>query len=274
MSEPMMVGDVIAGMVEDMTREEITFCPICKEATTREIQFGSKTRIVGRMCRCERQRVAERDEANRVRQEKERYEERIRRSGIDAKLKDASFDNFKVNEANSKAFKICKAYAENFSQMYDENRGILLYGTVGTGKSYLSACIANYLLNRGISVVMTSFAKILSAVQGDHEEEIELMNLLRNAKLVIFDDIGAERSTDYALEKVFNFIDERYRAHQPMIITTNNDFGKMKEEGDIRHSRIYDRIFEVCCPIALNGDSWRKGKGNENYIALMNLVKE
>ena len=85
------------------------------------------------------------------------------------------------------------------------------------------------------------------------------------AKLLIIDDLGAERSTDFALEKVYNVVDSRYRAKRPIILTTNLSMEEMKETLDIRYTRIFDRIFEMCYPMQFKGLSWRKGEAARRY---------
>ena len=83
--------------------------------------------------------------------------------------------------------------------MYEDNQGLLLWGPVGTGKSYAAAVIANELLDRRTSVVMTSFIKILKEVGtfDDDNGKIEKMN---QSKLLIIDDLGAERGTEISGE--------------------------------------------------------------------------
>lgn len=127
------------------------------------------------------------------------------------------------------------------------------------------ACIANYLLNSGISVIMTSFVKLLDAMQDRRNDDQALIDRMNRVKLLIIDDLGAERGSDYTLEKVYNIIDSRYRAKLPIILTTNLDIEQMKAENDIRYERIYDRIFELCYPMLYTGKSWRKTDANRRY---------
>lgn len=116
------------------------------------------------------------------------------------------------------------------------------------------------------SVVMTSFVRILQEMQGfDREREETFTNKLNSVKLLIIDDLGAERSTDYALEKVYGIIDNRYRAKKPLILTTNLTLQQMQEATDIRYARIYDRIFEMCYPMEFSGVSWRKREAAQRY---------
>ena len=124
---------------------------------------------------------------------------------MDAKLKAARLDGYQVDGDNQKIYNLAGNYVKRFDEMYEKRQGLLFWGTVGTGKSYTAACIANELLNQMIPVVMTSFVKILQNIQGNPDEEERIMAGLNAAKLLIIDDLGAERSTDYALEKVYNF---------------------------------------------------------------------
>ena len=98
------------------------------------------------------------------------------------------------------------------------------------------------------------------------------MNRLGYAKLVIFDDLGAERGTDYALEKVYNIVDSRYRKSLPMILTTNLTIEEMKSEVDMRYRRIYDRVFETCYPMQFTGPSWRMKEASRRYKDMEELL--
>ncbi|MCQ5187702.1 DNA replication protein, partial [Streptococcus parasanguinis] len=69
------------------------------------------------------------------------------------------FENFQIRNGNERHLKIAQNYCKEFQKMYERNQGLLFFGTVGTGKSYTAACIANYLLGKNTSVVMTSFVR-------------------------------------------------------------------------------------------------------------------
>lgn len=99
----------------------------------------------------------------------------------------------------------------------------------------------------------TGFSEMLEKNQG-----LLLLNRLNRAKLLIIDDLGSERSTDFALEKVYATIDSRYRKKLPIVITSNHSIDALKQEKDIRFTRIYDRIFEMCHPMEFTGFSFRK----------------
>ena len=105
------------------------------------------------------------------------------------------------------------------------------------------------------------------------EDGEKLIAQLNRAKLLIIDDLGAERGTDFALEKVYDIIDSRYRAKLPMLLTTNLELGMMQEATDIRYSRIYDRIFEVCYPVQFVGQSFRKAEAKRRFDDMKSFLE-
>ena len=217
------------------------------------------------VCRCEREKT-EAEERRRKAQEDMALIEKLKsRSLMDEKFKSQTFESFRTTRDNAKVLRLCKRYADGFDEMIQKNQGLLFYGDVGTGKTFSAACIANALLSRKIPVVMTSFVKLLENVQNFKEDEDKLISRLNKAKLLIIDDLGAERSTDFALEKVYNIVDSRYRARLPMILTTNLELRDMQMASDIRYSRIYDRIFEVCYPVRFTGSSFRKMEAKKRF---------
>ena len=157
---------------------------------------------------------------------------------MDAKLKAARLDGYQVDGDNQKIYNLAGNYVKRFDEMYEKRQGLLFWGTVGTGKSYTAACIANELLNQMIPVVMTSFVKILQNIQGNPDEEERIMAGLNAAKLLIM---------------------------------TLKD---MQESEDIRYRRIYDRIFEMCFPVRFAGRSWREKAASKRFDAMKNLMEE
>ena len=83
--------------------------------------------------------------------------------------------------------------------------------------------------------------------------------------LLIIDDFGAERNTDYALEQVFYVIDERYKTNLSLIITTNLSLTDMENPEDQTHQRIYDRLLAMCTPVFFYGKSHRVQDRERKY---------
>lgn len=258
---------------EDYYKDGVLVCGKCHTNKEKKIQLAGECVTVRCICKCES------EERERIQKQKD-YEEEMRRierlkvaSLMDAKLKSATLKTFTQKEDNQKLYTIVKNYVDNFETFYKSNRGLLFWGTVGTGKSYAAACIANELLNRETPVVMTSFVKVLQVIQDNTENETEFVNRLCAARLLIIDDLGTERNTDYALEKVYNVIDSRYRTGKPLILTTNLNLQDMQMTQDIRHQRIYDRIFEMCHPVMVNGTSWRINQAKERFNETKRLLE-
>lgn len=222
-------------------------------------------------CRAEKQRQEE------LRQQRDKEMQAIdslkKQSLMDERLRDACFDNFQKTKDNAYNLKLCLRYAMHFEEMLEKNQGLLFYGGVGTGKTFAAACIANHLLGQRVPVVMTSFVKLLDAMQGFKDDDGALIARLNRAKLLIIDDLGAERGTDFALEKVYNIVDSRYRARLPIILTTNLTMAEMKETMDIRYTRIYDRIFELCYPMQFKGQSWRKTEAARRFDEMKSFLE-
>lgn len=252
-------------------------CGVCHERKERilppSLLTGWKEKRVRCICQCQVEEMERKAEEERQREIMERIEELKNSSLMDCKLKDVRLKNFEKDKDNEKIYRLASEYVKRFDEMYKKHQGILFYGEVGTGKSFVAACIANELLDRRIPVIMTSFVKILQVVQGYQEEETNLVNRFNEACLLIIDDLGAERATSYALEKVYNVIDSRYRSGKPLILTTNMSIKEMQENTDMSYKRIYDRIFEMCFPVKIQGRSWREKEAERRFDEMKKLME-
>lgn len=251
----------------------LVYCGKCGSRKQLRVKFGDKTHVVRCVCKCESKELEEK-------KRQEEYEEQMRRinrlkeaSMMDKKYREVTFDKYEVREENKKVFEMAKKYVDRFQDMYKKNQGLLLYGPVGTGKSFTAACIGNYLLDNAKPVIMTSFVKILQDIW-ENDREAEYITILNSASLLIVDDLGTERETDYALEKVYNIIDSRVRANKPMIITSNLELNDMMECEDIRKKRIYERILECCYPMYVGGKSFRMMKAAQRFDEMKDFLEE
>lgn len=255
-------------------------CPVCGEAIEKTLMFpvldgsGAKVpKVVSIMCKCRRDEEAARRERLEQEERMRRVEELRRLSLIDERLRRVDFSTYQVSNDNRKLIELARKYVDQFETMKQKGQGILFYGDVGTGKSYTAAAIANELLKRMVPVIMTSFIRLLEELRKFNDDAAELyIDRLNNADLLIVDDLGAERGTDFALEKVYDVIDSRYRSGKPLILTTNLDVAFMRQCDDIRYSRIYDRIFEMCYPVKAVGPSWRKKQAVSRFDEMKKLL--
>lgn len=272
--------DVIVRKAEDMNpvcdgdyvgSDGLLYCGKChtRRQTKLLLEFMNppQERIFPVQCECRKRESEREEELRKQRNEMERLKKLRDSSLMDAKFRESTFRSFVETKVNARVLKLCRRYAEGFDEMYAKNQGLLLWGGFGTGKTYAAACIANYLLDRTVPVVMTSFVKILQSMQGfkNDDEEQRFINLMNRSRLLVIDDLGTERNTDFALEKVYSVVDSRYREGKPLILTTNLTLEQMKAATDLRYARIYDRIFEMCYPIEFKGQSWRKQEAASRF---------
>lgn len=122
----------------------------------------------------------------------------------------------------------------------------------------MAGCIANALIEQEVSVLMKNFATILNDLNSHYADRNEYIQSLCRNRLLIIDDLGMERGTDYGLEQVYNVIDARYRSNKPLIITTNLTLNEMQNETNIDRKRIYDRVLAMCMPMQIQGTHMRK----------------
>ena len=244
------------------TETGLLMCGKCHTKKQKKISFLGVERVVGCLCQC----AAEEMERER---EKHREEEELLHicQMKSAGLQDSTF--FDYTFANCDETHPCVQYARryvgNFAEFQKNGQGLLFWGNVGTGKTFLAGCIANALMEKNIPVLMTSFPKLLNALGGLYSgEKNEYLKSLNQYRLLIIDDLGVERDTPYVLETVYLVIDERYKSGKPFIITTNLSLQELQNPADLEHGRIYDRIMERCVPVAFSGKNYRTDKGRKN----------
>lgn len=106
---------------------------------------------------------------------------------------------------------------------------------------------------------MTNFSRILNTLTGMYSDDRnQFIDSFNKYSLLIIDDLGIERSSEFALEQVFNVIDSRYRSKKPLIVTTNLTLDELKHSKDLARARIYDRVLERCVPLKINNQNIRE----------------
>ena len=109
---------------------------------------------------------------------------------------------------------------------------------------------------------MTNFATVLNDLF-NCEDKNEYIRSLCRYSLLILDDLGIERNTEYSLENLFNVIDARYVSGKPMIITTNLHLNELMNQKQLSLKRIYDRVLERSMPVCVSENDIRKEKREE-----------
>lgn len=233
-------------------------CGKCHTPVQCRVELWGEKKIVPCLCKCQQEEMA----ARKRQQEEMERQDRIRRlkaAGIQEKhLLDWNFGVASDTEIIRRA----KSYVNSWEKVKAQNLGLLFWGEVGTGKSFAAACIANALLEKGTPVLMTNFSKILSQMGAMYSDErYQYIASFSAFQLLIIDDLGIERNTEYALERVYAVIDERYKSGLPLIITTNLTIHELRNPPDAAHARIYSRVLEMCSPVYVGGGDRRTAVG-------------
>ena len=245
-----MITDITAttAEAEDYTGEDgLLYCGKCH--TPKEAYFAEGKTCFGRdrhPAECDCQRAArEKQQAAESRQKHlEKVEDLKRRGFTDPAMRNWTFEH---DNGRNPQTETARFYVESWETMQAENIGYLFWGGVGTGKSYLAA-----------------------SFEGRNEH----ISRLCSYPLLILDDFGMERGTEYGLEQVYSVIDSRYRSGKPLIATTNLTLEELQHPQDTPHARIYDRLTSMCAPVRFTGSNFRKETAQEKLERLKQLMKQ
>lgn len=228
------------------------------------------TKTVHCACNCSVERNAREAEEKRKR-DRMQYLDSMRRTGFpDAEMREWTFA--KSDHTDQRNENIARKYVANFNAMREQGTGLLLCGQVGTGKSFLAAAIANELIGQGTPCLMTNFNRIISRISEKFGGDQKYLDDLNRFDLLIIDDLGAERDTEFTWEKVMNVIDARYRAGLPIIITTNLGPKDFTDMTDIRRQRVFSRLKEMCVLLEIKGSDRRSKKMQDKLETAKSLL--
>jgi len=139
-----------------------------------------------------------------------------------------------------KAVDYCRDFIDSFDKEY---RNIMFFGSVGTGKSFLSCCIADELLKSHHSVIYMSSKKFFDALADSEFSKDPNADIIKEriyeCDLLIIDDLGTEMTNSFTCSELFSVINERYNSRKSVIISTNLELSLLR---DTYSDRIFSRI--------------------------------
>lgn len=184
-----------------------------------------------------------------------RVERIIKNSKMSKRNLSYKFDNYEPNNSNRKVFNNLKKYSERLVNGI-EKKGLILIGNNGVGKTHLACSIANKLIENGTPVIYGTLINLLAELRNSYDidkniSEMEIIKLYENVDLLIIDDLGKEKPSEWGLEKLFTIINSRYENNLPVIITTNYNQKSLMERlslnGEIETAKsIISRLYEMC----------------------------
>lgn len=208
-------------------------------------------------------------------------------AGLSKRGRSQRFRNYAPEEGQKEAFEAARAFAKAFIEDKHDGTGLLLIGGVGSGKSHLAAAVVNAVLDyipipdseadnafrlgypegaRLYSVRFVPTVGLLEEIRASYdnrENAQEIMQQYKAAKLLVLDDMGAERPTEWVRERLFDIIDYRYNECLPTIITSNANIPELRQHlGD----RLCDRIRSMCKTITVKAGSRRPTGDNRQPL--------
>lgn len=214
-------------------------------------------------CGCEEEKERQRllEEQTKL-QMQEGLDRLFQQSRLGRRFRDRTFENFRIDEKNKRVLQIVWRYAERFHQNLEIGKGLIIMGKIGTGKTHLAAAVLHKVISQMRTGILMAVPELLDKIRATYREDAPigsetLLEELKKVNLLILDDIGKERPTIWARERLYVIINARYENMLPTVYTTNCNEEELRQQiGEAITSRIY----ETCEPVLLTGSDYRKKK--------------
>ncbi len=232
----------------DLDREEKVdepdICPLCYGSGMELLDGGVRT------CSCRKQNA---------------HTKLLETARIPKRYEKCSFQSFRARTpGQERAFRFSSRLAMEYPAT---DRGLLMMGNVGVGKTHLAVSILKGLTERGFNCLFYEFGGLLKEIQNSYNyvsqtSELGVLAPVFNAEVLVLDEIGTSKPTDWVRDTMAHIINTRYNDKKLTIFTTNY----LDEDGDEREESLEDRIgvrlrsrlFEMSKTIIIKGEDFRK----------------
>src|SRR5215203_3321664 len=175
------------------------------------------------------------------------------------------FGNYKPqNQSQTIALRSAMTFAMEYPAV---DRGLLLMGSVGVGKTHLAVSILKGLTERGFSCLFYEFGALLKEIQDSYNtntqsSELKVLTPILDAEVLVLDEIGASKPTEWVRDTMAHVINTRYNDKKLTIFTTNYLDERRKDREETLEDRIgvrlRSRLFEMCRTVPIAGEDFRR----------------
>ena len=254
-------------------------CSVCGEKLVKNAEVMGVHYSFRVMCKCKLKQIEE-EKLNQERIEKMQRVEKLKKfSLLGERYKNTTFESSQTgyNSSFDKAFKRCRKYCEIHEITIKNGYGIYLFGDKGTGKTHLTACMANDLMSKCVPVLFTNLFEISKAVKSTFgretvQTEQALIDKFSNIDVLFFDDLGTEiftkNSNDTWLQGLlFDLINKRYNCKKATIFSSNYSLNDLINKRGIAEKTV-DRISEMTsgAVMKIEGTSLRNIQNQEKIF--------
>lgn len=193
-------------------------------------------------------------------------------SRIPRRYANCTLQNYYPTNGNGTQFRAFNYAVRMVREYPGVERGLLFMGTVGVGKTHLSVAILQGLLDKGVGCLFYDFGSLLKEIQDSyskvsHTSELGLLAPVYQAEVLVLDELGASKPTDWVRDTMMQVIGKRYNDQKLTVFTTNySDTRRGAEETleDRIGVRLRSRLYEMCKTVVVEGEDWRKKRDAQN----------
>jgi len=200
----------------------------------------------------------------------------LERARIPARYKYCDLDTYKpLNSSQKNAKMVVRKFLENYPPLDEKGRGLLFIGSCGVGKTHLAVSLLKHVITeKGDPGLFYDFRDLLTDIQetwnsDSQTSEIAVMRPVMDARVLVLDELGANKPTTWVRDKVAHIINQRYNERKITIFTSNflDNPERAGEEtlSDRIDARLRSRLYEMCHTLEIKGGDFRKDVGKASF---------
>jgi len=241
-------------------------CPLCDDTGWKTIEVDGVQRVT--RCDCWRDKTGR---------------SRVARANIPSRYQHCSLENFQAyNESLKRAVKYAQTLVADFpARAAERDRGLLMIGLPGVGKTHLAVAMLKECIAKGGTGLFYTTMELMAALRStysgqDGTSESDVLREINEADIVVIDELGRERATEWRDEMLHLIVNARYSNRRLTIFTTNYDVGSLEDPESLQvrvGMRVYSRLHEMCELMLLDGADYRERPTNAGIDDLVSMWK-